>query len=582
MRTKILAVDGLGGAGKSTLAAALATRLAAPIVHTDDFASWDHPLDWWPRLLAEVLEPLSRNEACRFRRTDWEGTGREEWVAVEPADVVILEGVGASRAVFHPFVTCAVWVETPREERLRRGLERDGEAARTALARMDGRRGRLRGTRAASSSRRRCGERAETTRCSLVAASAVCCHVSPRSVVERSTSLRRKGSLDDQSTGRSLRAGRGHRDACPGCWSARRSAAGAPTGSGWHEGPGRPARGRGSARGGRRVGDGAARRAAAGGEGHDREDDARAARLDRAARRETRLRLAGRAADRGARSSARSARGTSVATSSSCSWPCGEAARRSSSPRREARPPGRTVRSGTRSRWPERPAAASGDRLACPHARPGGGRRRAARQGARPGRERTPPVQVGPRADPEADGRGHARARRRLGLRPRVGRRAGTGRTTGKVVREPVNLGPGWQGFDFEAAFGRPTKVMNDAAMQAIGSYEGGRMLFLGLGTGLGSTMIVDGVHRADGARPSPVQARDVRGVRRPRRPGSGSGRSAGVLPCWRPSSTCRRRSCRTTWCSGGGLADELDDLPAGVRVGGNELAFVGGFRLWE
>lgn len=130
MRTKILAIDGFGGAGKSTLAAALAIRLAAPIVHTDDFASWDHPLDWWPRLLAEVLEPLSRNEACRFRRTDWEGTGREEWVAVEPADVVILEGVGASRAVFRPFVTCAVWVETPREERLRRGLERDGEDVR--------------------------------------------------------------------------------------------------------------------------------------------------------------------------------------------------------------------------------------------------------------------------------------------------------------------------------------------------------------------------------------------------------------------------------------------------------------------
>ena len=64
----------------------------------------------------------------------------------------------------------------------------------------------------------------------------------------------------------------------------------------------------------------------------------------------------------------------------------------------------------------------------------------------------------------------------------------------GRVVREPVNLGPGWQGFDYETAFGRPTKVMNDAAMQALGSYDGGRMLFLGLGTGLGSTMIVDGV----------------------------------------------------------------------------------------
>jgi polyphosphate glucokinase len=64
----------------------------------------------------------------------------------------------------------------------------------------------------------------------------------------------------------------------------------------------------------------------------------------------------------------------------------------------------------------------------------------------------------------------------------------------GQVVREPVNLGAGWKGFDFEAAFGRPTKVVNDAVMQAIGSYHGGRMLYLGLGTGLGSTLIVDDV----------------------------------------------------------------------------------------
>ena len=64
----------------------------------------------------------------------------------------------------------------------------------------------------------------------------------------------------------------------------------------------------------------------------------------------------------------------------------------------------------------------------------------------------------------------------------------------GGVVSEPVNLGPGWVGFDFEAAFGKPTKVVNDAAMQALGSYEGGRMLFLGLGTGLGSTLVIDGV----------------------------------------------------------------------------------------
>ena len=64
----------------------------------------------------------------------------------------------------------------------------------------------------------------------------------------------------------------------------------------------------------------------------------------------------------------------------------------------------------------------------------------------------------------------------------------------GRVVHEPVNLGRGWVGFDIESAFGKPTKVVNDAAMQALGSYAGGRMLFLGLGTGLGSTMIVDGI----------------------------------------------------------------------------------------
>jgi len=64
----------------------------------------------------------------------------------------------------------------------------------------------------------------------------------------------------------------------------------------------------------------------------------------------------------------------------------------------------------------------------------------------------------------------------------------------GRVVRDPVNLGPGWIGFDFSEAFGKPTKVINDAAMQALGSYEGGKMLFLGLGTGLGTALVIDGV----------------------------------------------------------------------------------------
>src|SRR5262245_38567235 len=64
----------------------------------------------------------------------------------------------------------------------------------------------------------------------------------------------------------------------------------------------------------------------------------------------------------------------------------------------------------------------------------------------------------------------------------------------GRIVHEPWNLGPGWIGFDFQAAFGKPVRLINDAAMQALGSYNGGKMLFLGLGTGLGSCMVVDGV----------------------------------------------------------------------------------------
>jgi uridine kinase len=131
MATKIIAIDGPGGAGKSALATRLAEELGnAQVLHTDDFASWDNPLDWWPRLISEALEPLSRNRPARFKRTDWENKGREEWREIEPAEFVILEGVSASREAFQPFLTYSIWVETPPELRLQRGLERDGEAAR--------------------------------------------------------------------------------------------------------------------------------------------------------------------------------------------------------------------------------------------------------------------------------------------------------------------------------------------------------------------------------------------------------------------------------------------------------------------
>jgi uridine kinase len=131
MATKIIAIDGPGGAGKSSLAARLAHELGGvPVLQTDDFASWENPLDWWPRLIAEALEPLSLNQTARFTRTHWANSGREEWREVEPAPFVILEGVSASREAFQPFLTYSIWIETPRELRLRRGLDRDGERAR--------------------------------------------------------------------------------------------------------------------------------------------------------------------------------------------------------------------------------------------------------------------------------------------------------------------------------------------------------------------------------------------------------------------------------------------------------------------
>jgi uridine kinase len=131
MTTKLVAIDGPGGAGKSSLAARLADELGgAQIVPTDEFASWEDPIDWWPRLIEQILEPLSHNKPGRYQRYDWQDRRLAEWIDVGPCDYVILEGVSASREAFRPFLAFTIWVTTPRDERLRRGLERDGEGAR--------------------------------------------------------------------------------------------------------------------------------------------------------------------------------------------------------------------------------------------------------------------------------------------------------------------------------------------------------------------------------------------------------------------------------------------------------------------
>jgi uridine kinase len=127
--TRIVAIDGPGGAGKSTLARLLARELDAPIIETDDFASWENPVDWWPELLERALKPLAAGKPASYRPASWGGEEREQ-LLIEPAPFVILEGVTASRQAFRPFLAYSIWIETPRDLRLKRGLERDGEQAR--------------------------------------------------------------------------------------------------------------------------------------------------------------------------------------------------------------------------------------------------------------------------------------------------------------------------------------------------------------------------------------------------------------------------------------------------------------------
>lgn len=128
--TRLVAVDGPGGCGKSRFALHLTAALhGSPLVHTDDFASWDNTLDWWHRLEEQVLLPLGEGRSGRFQRYDWERRELAEWHEVEAADVVVIEGVSSARAAVADRLSCVVWVETSRETRLRRGLDRDGEAA---------------------------------------------------------------------------------------------------------------------------------------------------------------------------------------------------------------------------------------------------------------------------------------------------------------------------------------------------------------------------------------------------------------------------------------------------------------------
>jgi polyphosphate glucokinase len=151
----------------------------------------------------------------------------------------------------------------------------------------------------------------------------------------------------------------------------------------------------------------------------------------------------------------------------------------------------------------------------------------------------------------------------------------------GRPVAEPHNLAPGWVRFDFEAAFGCPVKVINDAAMQALGSYKGGKMLFLGLGTGLGSTLILDGILEPMELGHLPYKKGTYEhyvGIRGLDRLGAKKWRRyvadviATLTDALEPDDVVL----------GGGNVKKLKELPAGCRAGDNANAFQGGFRLWE
>src|SRR3954467_2724750 len=149
----------------------------------------------------------------------------------------------------------------------------------------------------------------------------------------------------------------------------------------------------------------------------------------------------------------------------------------------------------------------------------------------------------------------------------------------GKPIAEPVNLGDGWVGFDYEAAFGVPTKVVNDAVMQAIGSYDGGRMLFLGLGTGLGTALIVDGVVEPMELGHLPFRKKtfeDYVSERALERAGKKKWREA----VFDVVERLRAAMEPDYVVLGGGGVKMLDELPPDTRRGGNENAFAGGVRL--
>ena len=152
----------------------------------------------------------------------------------------------------------------------------------------------------------------------------------------------------------------------------------------------------------------------------------------------------------------------------------------------------------------------------------------------------------------------------------------------GKVVKEPKHLGAGWIGFDFEEALAKPTHVINDAAMQALGSYHGGRMLFLGLGTGLGAALVLENkllpLELGDLPYRDREKIENFLGIPGIERLGEAE---------WKKEVLFAVTQLKLSFVAdyvvlGGGNVHRFDQLPKGIERGKNENAFLGGLRLWE
>ena len=150
----------------------------------------------------------------------------------------------------------------------------------------------------------------------------------------------------------------------------------------------------------------------------------------------------------------------------------------------------------------------------------------------------------------------------------------------GSILSEPHNLAGGWVGFDFEKAFGKPVRIVNDAAMQALGSYTGGRMLFLGLGTGLGATVIDEGhilpleVAHLPFRKATYEHYLGAAGLKR-------AGRKIWEKRVHLIAEALRKAMVCDTVVLGGGNAKALKALPPNAHLGDNANAFAGGFRVW-